>query len=143
GSPDAREIRLALARKGRRQGNEDRVGLLEHSVVGGRSDQPAVDELLQDLRGDIADVALAAVDPVDDVFADVDEHDVLPYLREDLGQGQADVAGTDDRNVPLHDGGRLYRSNSRNAPVRGPCRRPAPHGTALHFGAASVRYVRA
>src|SRR4029453_12907636 len=70
-------------------------------------DEVGVEELLQDVRRDVADVALAAVDPVDDLIADIDEYDLLSRVSEELGEGHADIPGTDDRNVLFHDGRRL------------------------------------
>jgi hypothetical protein len=114
GALDDREIRLALARQRCRQRDEDRVRFLEHGVVRAGGDGSTLDELLQDLRGDVADVTLATVDPIDDLLVDVDEHHCLTRIREDLGQGHADIAGTDDCNVPLHDA----EGYTRRSPAR-------------------------
>ena len=60
--------------------------------------------------GHVLDVALAAVDRIDDRLDDVDEHDLLARLREGLRVRHADVAGADDRDVPAHSGAEGYRA---------------------------------
>ena len=96
------EVRLALARERRRERDEDRVRVAQLVVVGRRSDEPALDERLQDLGRHVLDVALTAVELVDAVGVHVDEDDALPDVGERLGEGHADIAGADDGDVPFH-----------------------------------------
>src|SRR5581483_5083221 len=88
-----------LLRQRRGEGDQDRVRVPDLVVVVRRPDQPALDERLQGVSRHVLDVALAAVDPVDDVALDVDEEDALAGLGEHLGQREPDVPGSDDRDV--------------------------------------------
>jgi hypothetical protein len=105
-----REVRLALARERRRQRDQDRVDLSEGVVVGRRRDQTGVDELPEHLRRHVLDVAVAAVQLVDAVLLNVEEHDAPAGGGEDLGERHAHVAGTDDGDLRFHTGARLARS---------------------------------
>ena len=96
-----------------RKRDQDRVDLLHGVVVGGRRDSTGVDEGLQRLGGDVADVTLAPVDPVDDLLVHVDEHDVFAGVREDSGKGHPHVAGPHDRNVCTHARTRLLTTSRR------------------------------
>jgi hypothetical protein len=98
-----RQVRLALRGKRRRQRDEDRIGLAEGVVVGGRAHQARVDVALQRLGGDVADVALAAVELFDTVGLNVDEDDGVARFRKHVGEWHADVAGADDGD-PGHAG---------------------------------------
>ena len=71
---DVREVGLPLLREGRRDGDEDRVGVGELVEVRGRA-KPALDELREHFRRDVLDVTLAAVQPRDEVRLDVEEQD--------------------------------------------------------------------
>ena len=59
----------------------------------------ALDERGEDRGGHVLDVALAAVQPLDDARIDVEEDDGLSGLGEDPSERHADVAGADDGNV--------------------------------------------
>ena len=108
-SEDDREIRLALLRQRRRQRDQDRVGVGDRVVIGGRCDETRIDVLLQLLRRNVPDMAFAAVQRSDRALLDVDEEDVLAGVREHVGERHADVARADDRDVGLHAGDRLPR----------------------------------
>ena len=90
------------ARERRRDGDEDRVRVADDRGIERRGDRLRLDERPEPLRRDVADVALAAVDRVDDRLDDVDEDDALSGLGEGLREREADVARTDDRDVPAH-----------------------------------------
>ena len=105
-----RQVRLPLARERRRQRDQDRIGLAKDVVVARRGGQAALDELPEHLRRNVLDVALAAVQLVDPVLDDVHEHDAAPGVGEHLRERNADVAGTDDGDLGLHDRARLARS---------------------------------
>ena len=104
---DRRGRRARCTRRPARAGGESGVGTAitiasasaTTRVVGRRGDRARLDERLQLLRGDVLDVALAAVDRVDDLVDDVDEDDLLAGLGEGLGERHADVAGADDGDV--------------------------------------------
>ena len=102
GSSENREIGLPLARKRRRQRDEDRFRVLHRVVVGRGGEEAVVNEFPQRARRDVADVALAAVDPLHDLVLDVDEHDVLARVGKGAAEGHADVSGPDDGDVRLH-----------------------------------------
>ena len=108
GGGDDREVGLALLRQRRRERDQDRVRARELVVVGRGADGSALDERRELFRRNVLDVALAAVDPLDDAPLDVDQHDVVAAVREYLGKWQADVACPDDRNA-AHDAARLAR----------------------------------
>ena len=105
-----REVGLALRRERRRHRDHDRLGVCDDGEIGGRRDRPGLDERLQPLRGDVLDVALAAVDRVDDVLDDVDEHDALAGLCEGLGVGHADVARADHCDLGVHRCGSVLKA---------------------------------
>ena len=69
-----------------------------------------MDVRLQLAGGDVLDVALAAVERVDDLRLDVDEGDGPARVREDLRERDADVPRADDGDVRLHARERLPRS---------------------------------
>ena len=58
-----------------------------------------VDERLQHLARHVRDVALAAVDRVDDVLEQVDQQHLLAGLGERMGVRHADIAGADHCDV--------------------------------------------
>jgi hypothetical protein len=107
-----RQVRLALAGEWRRQGDQDRLDLAQDVVVARGRDQAGLDELPERVRRDVLDVALAAVQLVDAVLDDVDEHDPPSCICEDLRERHADIAGTDDCDLWLHNGARLPRRAS-------------------------------
>ena len=96
------QVGLALARERRGEGDEDRVRVAELVVVGRRRDEALVDERLQDVRGDVLDVALARVELGDASWIDVDEQDALARVGEGACERHADVAGAHDGDVALH-----------------------------------------
>src|SRR6202035_5289440 len=77
---DNGEVRLAVAGQRGRQRDQDRVDVLQGVVVGRRRYLTSVDEGLQGVGRDVADVAFAPVDAVHDLPVHVDENDVLPRL---------------------------------------------------------------
>ena len=99
GALDVGEVGLALARERRRQRDQDRVRVLDLLVVGRRDDQARLGQRREALGRDVLDVALAAVERVDDVRLDVDEQHAAARLGEGHGERQADVAGADDGDV--------------------------------------------
>ena len=94
-----REVGLALLRERRRQRDQDRVRVAEHVVVRRGGEAAVADEAPEELRRDVLDVALATVQLVDPRGVDLDEDDRAPGLREDLREGDADVARAHDRDV--------------------------------------------
>ena len=88
--------------KRRRQGDQDRFDLAQGVVVGGRPEAPGLDQRPEHARGNVLDVAVALVDAGDALGADVDEQNLVSGLDEDLSQGDADIAGTDDRDLSGH-----------------------------------------
>src|SRR5262249_7670437 len=72
---DDRQVRLALVGERRREGDQERVGLAPRVVVAGGGEAPGVDQLAERLRGDVLDVALAAVELLDPRRLRLDEHD--------------------------------------------------------------------
>ncbi len=101
-APDDRKVGLALAGERRRQGDEDGIHLLQRVVVGRGGDSIGIHELLQLARGNVVDVALPAVDAVDDVLIDVDQNDRLARVGEHPRERHADVSSPDDRDVRPH-----------------------------------------
>jgi hypothetical protein len=65
-------------------------------------DPPGVDQVLQLTRGDVADVALASVDRVDDLTLHVPEQHVVARVGEDLRQRHTHVARPDDCDIRFH-----------------------------------------
>ena len=104
---DDREIRLALLRQRRRECDEDRLRIANHLIVERGADATGVHVRLQLLRRDVLDVALAAVERLDDAGLDVDEDDGATGVRKDLCERDADVPRADDGDVRLHAGERL------------------------------------
>src|SRR5581483_9906702 len=102
GALDVAEIGLALGRERRRHGDDDGGAVGDDGEIGRRGNETRVDEPLQVLGGDVADVALAAIDRVDDGLLDVDEHDALSGVGKRLRMRHADVAGADDGDVRIH-----------------------------------------
>ena len=100
---DDRQVGLALAREGRRQRDQDRVGFAHLHVVGRRADQLLLDERCKPLAFDVLDVALAPVQRIDDARDDVDEEHPAARLGEGRRERQADVARADDGDVVAHD----------------------------------------
>ncbi len=96
---DDREIRLALLRERRREGDEDRVRVAQDVVVGRRGEAALGDEIRKCLGRDVLDVAVAAPQALDALPVDVDEHDSPAGLGEHLRQGDADVARADDGDL--------------------------------------------
>src|SRR5581483_10190895 len=113
---DVPQVGLALRRKRRRHGDDDRVDVLDDSEIGGRADEPGVDEPLQVVRLDVLDVALAAVDPLDDGRVDVDEDDAPSGVGEGLRVRHADIARSDDGDVRVHAAARLAATRGAAAP---------------------------
>src|SRR4029450_13095518 len=91
-----REVGLALWGEGRGERPQNRVGAAQIVVVARRLQPAGVDELPQRLRGHVVDIALAAVEHLYPLGNGLDEQDRVPGLAEDLGEGDADVAGADD-----------------------------------------------
>src|SRR4029453_14014714 len=81
-------------RRGER--DQERVGLPQIVVVARRLQPAGVDELPQRLRGHVVAITLAAVEHLSPLGNGLDEQDRVPGLVEDLGEGDADVAGADD-----------------------------------------------
>ena len=102
--PNDREVGLALLGERGRQSDQDRVRLAQLVVVGRRAQASLVDQLLQLGAGDVLDVALAPVQLRDALGADVDQQDRASGVGEDLGEGDADVSGSDDCDVTVHSG---------------------------------------
>src|SRR6266480_2372254 len=103
GLRDDREVRLTLARERSRQGDQDRVRILQRVVVVRGTNASVVYELLEDPGRNVPDVTLTPVDRLDDVLADVDEHDVLAGVREDPRKRHPDVPGSHDGDFGLHE----------------------------------------
>src|SRR5262249_54590526 len=80
------------------------------------------------LGGNVVDVALAAVDRLDDGLGDVDHDHGLAGLGERLGEGQADIACTDDGDIPAH-----AREAYRAAAIRSAVR-PSPYSSGACAG---------
>ena len=102
GPEDDRQVGLALPRQRGGKRDEDGVRLGGDVVVGRRAQKPLADEAADGVPGDVVDVALAAIDPLDDALVDVDENRRDTGLGEDLRQRQADVTGADDRELSGH-----------------------------------------
>src|SRR5581483_10985610 len=93
--------------------DQHRARLLELLVVGRRDDAPVANELLEALGAHVFDVALAAVQCIDDRGLDVDEQHTLSGFAECRGERDADVARADDGDVVqvrLRHGGQAYRA---------------------------------
>src|SRR6476661_1239097 len=99
GALDVGKIRLALAGERRRQRDQDRVSLLDLRVVVRRDDEALLGECGEPFRADVLDVALAAVQRVDDGLLHVDEEDAVASLPEGGGKGDTDVPRADDGDV--------------------------------------------
>ena len=110
---DDREVGLALARERRRHRDHDRVALGDLGVVGRRAELSAVDERREALGGDVLDVALAAVQLLDELGHDVDDEDGAARLGERRGVRDSDVSGADYGNVK-----RLAHAAARLATTR-------------------------
>jgi hypothetical protein len=119
---DVRQIGIALGGKRRGDGDHDRIRPRDHAEIGCGAHGARLDERLQPLRGDVADVALAAVDRVHDVLEDVHENDLLACLGEGLGVRHADVAGADHSDVVAgvraHSGREAYRAAATRSAAR-------------------------
>ena len=94
-----REVGLALLRERRRQRDHDRVRVAQLVVVGRRAKPVLVDEPLQHVRRNVLDVALAAIQHGHALGIAVDQQHAAARLREDLGERDADVAGSDNGDV--------------------------------------------
>jgi hypothetical protein len=94
------EAASRIVRSGSRcaESDQDRVGLVQRVVVRGRAEAARIDVRLQNLGGDVLDVALAPVELLDAVRLDVHEHDGVARVGEDLRERHTDVAGPDDGN---------------------------------------------
>ena len=90
------EVGLSLRGERCGKGDQDGVGTAQLVVVGRRREAPVGDVSFERLRGHVFDVALAAVELGHPLGLDVDEHDRLPRLGEDVGEWHADVTGADD-----------------------------------------------
>src|SRR5262249_55280448 len=85
-------------------------------------------ERAQRLGRHVADVALAAVDRLDDGLGDVDDDDRLAGLGERLGERQADVARSDDGDIAAH-AREAYRAAAMRSAVR-----PSPYSVGASAG---------
>jgi hypothetical protein len=101
---DDGEVGLAVHRQGRRQRDDDAVGVADGVVVGRRGKGPGLDERRERRRRDVLDVALAAVDGGDALGVDVDEHHRNARFRETATEGEADIARADNGDFRLHFG---------------------------------------
>jgi len=70
--------------QGRRHADQERVGLGDPVVVGGGLEPPPLLHRPDALRGDVADVALAAIEPLDLDRVDVEPKDPKPGGLEKL-----------------------------------------------------------
>jgi hypothetical protein len=95
-----REIGLPLLRERRRQRDQDRVGVSELVVIGRGPDAALAHEWRELGRGNIGDVALAAVEGGDQVGGDVDQEHRPSGGGERLRERDADVAGADHGRIP-------------------------------------------
>ena len=95
------DVRLALLRQRRGEGDDDRVGVAKRVVVGRRRDAALGDERAELLGRHVLDVALAAVDRGDDVLGTSTSSTVFPDSREQARERHADVARADDGHVPV------------------------------------------
>ena len=130
--------------------------MLHLLVVGRRDDQALVDERGEPLRADVLDVALAAVQRLDDVRLHVDEQHAAAGLAEGRRERDADVAGADHGEVVVGlprtrrssvQGGRdafrgvavaVERRRIGGKPRGGERRRRASPGSASTFAPAST-----
>ena len=64
--------------------------------------RPRVDERPERLGGDVLDVGVPGVDPVDARGVRLDAEHGMAGLRERDSKGEADVAGTDDSDACIH-----------------------------------------
>src|SRR5439155_3357698 len=111
-----REVRLTVAGQRSRKRNEDRIDLAKHVVVARRRDAAGIDERFESFGRHVADVALAAVDAVDDGVVHVDEHNPLARLGEDPRERHPDVPGAHDGNVCTHARTRLLTASKSGRP---------------------------
>ncbi len=83
-------------------------------VVGRRAELPAGDERRETLRGDVLDVALAAVQPLDEVGDDIDDEDGRTGLGECHRMRDTDVSRADNGNIVslAHPAARLATTRS-------------------------------
>src|SRR5258708_4860572 len=103
-------VGTAVTAGGGGDGGQDGGGVGDDAEVGGGGDRPCLDERLQDVGGNVRDVALPPVDRSDDLGKQVDEDDLLARLGERVGVRHADVAGADDGDViGAHSGVEAYR----------------------------------
>src|SRR6266571_4757856 len=108
-----REIRLAMGGQRGRERNQDGIDVPERVVVSRRRNTASVDESFESRGRNVADVAFAPVDAVDDLLVHIDEHDFSTGVREHPGKGHPDVPGTHDGNVFTHARTRLLRRSRR------------------------------
>ena len=92
---DVGQVRLARVGQRRRDADDDGVGLVEPAEVDGRL-EAALAHLADRRVGDVPDVALAPLEPLDLGRVDVEAQDGDPAVAEGAGQRQADVAQADD-----------------------------------------------
>src|SRR5581483_6784749 len=123
GALDVAQVRLALGREWRGNRDDDGGAVADDAEIGRRRYEPGVDEPFQIVGMDVLDVALAAVDPVDDRLLDVDENDALACVGERLRMRHADVAGPDDRDLRIHAAARLAATRAAAAPSPYSCGR--------------------
>ena len=97
-----------------RSGSRFRLAFGDLGVVGRRAELSAGDERLETLRGDILDVALAAVQLRDELGYDVDDEDGAARLGERRGVRDPDVPRADYGNVKrlAHRAARLATTRS-------------------------------
>jgi len=75
------------------------VRLLDQLVVGGCDDEPLRRQRNEALVADVFDVALAAVQRLDDVRLHVHQEYALPGFAKGCRERHADIAGADDCDV--------------------------------------------
>src|SRR5581483_373974 len=137
---DVRQVGLALRGERRRQRDQHGVRLAHERVVRGGDDGAALDERAEPLGGDVLDVALAAVEGVDERRRHVDEEDALPAFGEGGGERQSDVPGADDGDVV--EGGARHDAQAYRAAATRSAAWPSPYrGGAAAGNRAAARAV--
>ena len=96
GRQDRPEVRILRRGDGRRDADEDDIGIADRRLGLGRDSQTPVDRSAQSLVGDVVDRRATRPEDRHALLGDVDAIDVEAGLRERDGEREPDITETDD-----------------------------------------------
>jgi hypothetical protein len=117
---DEGEVRLAVLSERGWHADEDRVDFGQPVEIGGRREQPALDQVRDNCGCDLADVGAARIERVDLRRVDVEPDYAEAPLAGRPREGQPDIAEPDDAEPSVLDLARAMKASAAGEAARRP-----------------------